>query len=112
MPRDTTSCLVREALEDDSRLLYPPDPRREPRAFRVAVTHPMGRKRGSGDDSFVKSTSRQIVGFYGDLVQGLRRWTPSAPRLKMQDDAEVPQAPLASIEAEALSSVIEDDGHT
>jgi hypothetical protein len=48
----------------------------------------MGRKRGSGDDSFVRETSRQIVAFYGDLVQGLRRWTASAPKLKPQEDGD------------------------
>jgi hypothetical protein len=86
--RDTTSAMVEEALEDHQRLLYPGDPRREPRAFRVALAREMGRKRGSGDDSFVRETSRQVVGFYGELVQGLRRWTASAPKLKPQEDGE------------------------
>lgn len=85
--------MVVEALEDDSRLLFPGDPRREPRAFRVAVAKEMGRKRGSGDDSFVRETSRQIVAFYGDLMQGLRRWTASAPKLKPQEEGEAGEFP-------------------
>jgi len=39
-------------------------------------------------NSFVRERSRQVVGFYGDLVQGLRRWTPTAPRLKPQKEGE------------------------
>lgn len=91
--RDTTSCMVNEALVDDAALMLPGDSKREPRAFRLALAKEIGRKRGSGDDSFVKETSKQILAFYGELVQHLRPWTPSAPRLKPQAQTEADRVP-------------------
>src|SRR4051795_6480493 len=40
--RETTSRLLSEAREFPQRVLHPTDPRREPRAFVVAMTRPMG----------------------------------------------------------------------
>ena len=77
--RETTSLLLGEAREAPERLLSSTDPRREPRAFQLALTQKMGTKRGKEEGSFVRETRRQAIDFYRDLVQDLRPWQASAP---------------------------------
>jgi hypothetical protein len=45
---ETTACLLPAAREDPKVLLSATDPKREPRAFDLALTRPMGKKRGRG----------------------------------------------------------------
>jgi hypothetical protein len=52
----------------------------------------MGTKRGKGEKSFVLETRKQAVGFYRGIVQELRAWQPSAPKLPAEPD-EVPEEP-------------------
>ena len=54
----------------------------------------MGTKRGKGERSFVLETRQQAIGFYRDLVQDLRQWRASAPRLPDEpEDAPVGPSP-------------------
>lgn len=78
--RETTSMMAPEALEYPGRLLSPSDPKREPRSFTLALTRPMGVKRGKGQGSFVGDTRVLLSDFYRDIVQDLRAWQPKAPR--------------------------------
>jgi hypothetical protein len=80
------------AREDPKALLLENDPKRPPRAFRLALSRPMGTKRGKGERSFVLETRKQAIDFYRELVQNLRPWRPSAPRLPEEDD-DVSRAP-------------------
>jgi hypothetical protein len=41
----------------------------------------MGTKRGKGERSFVLETRKQAIDFYRELVQNLRPWRASAPKL-------------------------------
>jgi hypothetical protein len=93
--RETSSLLLREALEAPERLLSSSDPRREPRAFQLALTRKMGTKRGKEEGSFVRETRKQAIEFYRDLVQDIRPWQASAPKLPAEPE-EVP----ATAEAE------------
>jgi hypothetical protein len=93
--RETTSQLLGEAREYPQRLLSPADPKRVPRSFRLALSRPMGTKRGKGERSFVRETREQTIGFYRDLVQDLRGWQPSAPKLP-REPKEVPESPQPS----------------
>lgn len=61
--RETSSLLLAEAREYPDRLLCASDPKRPPRAFRLALVRPMGTKRGRGQGSFVRETRRQAVDF-------------------------------------------------
>jgi len=79
--RETASVLLEEAQEKPQRLLYASDPRREPRSFVVAVTRPMGLKRGKAQGSFVRETRRQVLDFYAEIVQDLKPWQAKAPQL-------------------------------
>ncbi len=64
--RETTSALLSQAREAPERLLYPPDPKRDPRAFILTLARPMGQKRGKAEGSFVRETRAQIFDFYRD----------------------------------------------
>jgi hypothetical protein len=92
--RETTALLLGEARDAPDRLLSPSDPKRSPRAFRLAHSRAMGTKRGKGERSFVRETRQQAIDFYRDLVQELRPWRPSAPRLP-DEPREVPPTPQA-----------------
>jgi hypothetical protein len=72
--RETTSALLGVARNEPDRLLYVPDPKREPRSFVVTLARPMGQKRGKAEGSFVRETRAQTFDFYRDLVQTLKPW--------------------------------------
>jgi hypothetical protein len=71
-----------------------PSAKRAPRAFQLALSRPMGTKRGKGERSFVLETRKQAIDFYRELVQNLRRWRASAPKLP-DEPPEVPQTAQA-----------------
>lgn len=79
--KETVSATLREAREKPSRLLYGPDPHRQPRSIRLALSRDIGMKRGKSAGSFVAESKRQVLDFYGTILQGLKPWSPSAPKL-------------------------------
>jgi hypothetical protein len=101
--REHPSALLEEALKHPERLLYGPDPKREARAFDLAIVGDMGRKRGKGSGSFVGDSQGQLLTFYRDVLQQIRAWQPPAPKLpraprvgeeeeqETQPDAEAPR---------------------
>jgi hypothetical protein len=92
--KETTALLLSDALEEPKALLSPSDPKREPRAFSLSLARPLGTKRGRGERSFVLETRRQVVGFYGGLVEDLTGWQPKAPKLSSKEpsgDTEDPR---------------------
>ena len=98
--KETTAMLLRDAREDPAGLLSPTDPKREPRSFTLSLARPLGTKRGRGERSFVLETRRQVVSFYGDLVEGLSEWRPKAPKLpaeKPADEAGDPRRTIPSV---------------
>jgi hypothetical protein len=90
--RETTSLLLGEAREYPQRLLSPTDPKREPRTFELATTGPIGLKSGKGQGSFVRETRRQVIDFYGEIVQNLKPWHAKAPKLP-ELPPQVPETP-------------------
>lgn len=90
--------LLGVVREDPMVLL--PDPKREPRAFRVARTVPMGVKRSRGRNSFIDSVVDAVDDFYGEAVQQLKTWRPAPPRMR-SEPGPVDEAPVDST---ALSS--------
>ena len=91
--RETTSALLADAREDAEKLLYPSDPKREPRSFTLTLGRAMGQKRGKAEGSFVRETRSQTFDFYREIVQRLKPWQPRAPRLRDWDSDEVPEVP-------------------
>jgi hypothetical protein len=92
--RETTSLLLGEARDYPQRLLSPREPKREPRTFELALTRALGVKAGKGQGSFVHETRRQIIDFYGEIVQNLKPWQPKAPKLP-EPPRQVPASPQA-----------------
>lgn len=90
--KGTTACRLSDARDDVKRLLTE-DPKRPPRAFKLALSRPMGTKRGRGDKSFVRETRQQAIDFYRDLVQDLRAWQRAPAKLPDEpaDDGDRPQ---------------------
>ena len=86
--------MLGEAREFPQRLLSPTDPKREPRGFTISVTKPMGKKRGRGEASFVRETKQQTIDFYRHVVQNLRPWQATAPKLPAEPE-RVPDTPTS-----------------
>lgn len=84
----TTASLLSAARDSPQALLLGNDPKRPPRSFRLALSRTMGTKRGRGERSFVLETRKQAIDFYRDLVQNLRAWRPSAPKLPDEPDQD------------------------
>ncbi len=92
--RETTSALL-GAVRDEPQQLLAGDPKREPRAFSLALARPMGTKRGKGERSFVRETRQQAVDFYREIVQNLRAWQPAPPKLPDHPpEGKAPETPV------------------
>lgn len=91
--RTTTSALLADAREDPTKLLYPSDPKREPRSFTITLARAMGQKRGKAEGSFVRETRAQTFDFYRNIVQLLKAWQARPPKLREAEDGVVPEAP-------------------
>jgi hypothetical protein len=103
--RETTRALLGQVREDVDCLRYPTDPKREPRSFTVTLGHPMGKKRGKAEGSFVRETRTQTFSFYRDLVQNLKAWQARAPKLREEsisgsdnDEPRPDPPPAAAVE--------------
>jgi hypothetical protein len=96
--------LLHVAREDPAKLLG--NPAKEPRLFRVALTTPIGTKRGRGRGSFIDSVLRAIDDFYADVMQNLKSWTAAPPRLRQAEAEEVAteQQQAPALVSTALSS--------
>jgi hypothetical protein len=106
---ETTALLLSDARDEPKALLSPSDPKREPRAFSLSLARQMGTKRGRGERSFVLETRRQVVGFYGELVENLKNWLPKAPKLPTEVPAEQDDPRLTIPASGAPSSAFEAD---
>jgi hypothetical protein len=92
--RQTTSELLASVREDPTTLLYPADPKREPKSFTITLGRAMGQKRGKDEGSFVRETRTHTFDFYRDLVQNLKAWQARAPKLPVEPpNADVPDTP-------------------
>lgn len=90
--RETTSGLLKDARLKPEKLLFEPDPKREPRVFRLSLSREIGTKRGTGPGSFVRESRQQSIEFYRTIVQHLRPWTAGAPKLPEPGEPATPEA--------------------
>ncbi|MEO5709674.1 MAG: hypothetical protein ABIQ59_07620 [Nocardioidaceae bacterium] len=72
--------LLSTVREDPTSLIV--DPQREIRTFRVAVSAPLGSKRGRGRGTFIDSVLGSIDSFYEDVLGNLRAWAAAPPKLR------------------------------
>ncbi|MFI6102300.1 hypothetical protein ACIA8G_42685 [Lentzea sp. NPDC051213] len=67
------------------------DPQKEIRGFRVEISAPMGAKRGTGRSSFIDSVLNAVSSFYEEIVQNLKPWAATPPKIRAET-AFVPPA--------------------
>ena len=98
--RSSMSDLLANVRNKPSLLI--PSNNREIVSFTVSLIRPMGLKRSVGKKSFIDSVLNTIDNFYADVVQRLREWQPSAPRLQKSkiEETDTP----AKIEAAATDT--------
>ena len=75
------------AVREDPKLLAP-DSTKDLRSFRIAMDSRAGAKRGSGQGSFIDSVVKSVDQFYGEVMQNLKAWTPTAPKMRPEVRAE------------------------
>lgn len=95
-----TAELLKDIRESPAILIA--DPTKELlRMFRVALSTPMGAKRGRGHGSFIDSLAEAINSFYSEVMQNLKAWTATPPKMR-----ELPPMPeeRPSLASTALSS--------
>ncbi|HEX3813829.1 MAG TPA: hypothetical protein VHX59_13420 [Mycobacteriales bacterium] len=96
--------LLRDLRQDPTLLLD--DQKREIRKFQIAIGSVAGTKRGQGKGSFVGSVFELVDKFYGEVVQNLKPWSASPPRLRHpepEDIAEIdvpPQLPSTALSSQ------------
>ncbi|MCU1678396.1 MAG: stress response protein [Frankiales bacterium] len=99
----TTAELLRDVRVDPAKLIS--DPTKDVRSFRVAMTAPLGPKRGRGRGGAIDSVLDAVDAFYGEVLGSLKVWTATPPRLR-----EEPAA-LIEVEPELVStSLSSQDG--
>lgn len=76
----STAELLRTVRENPACLVA--DPSKELRTFRVAVSMPLGTKRGRGRGAFIDSVLSAVNGFYADVLESLRPWSAAPPKLR------------------------------
>lgn len=77
-------------VREDPKLLAP-DPNRDIRSFRIALSVPAGSKRGRGRGAFIDSVLDTLDTFYGEVVQHIKPWAAAPPKLREADrTADVP----------------------
>lgn len=86
--------LLGTVRENPSALIT--DPKKELRSFRVAMSVPMGTKRGRGKGAFIDSVLDLVDAFYGDVMQHLKAWSAAPPRMRETEPEPVQPPALSS----------------
>lgn len=62
------------------------DPTKDLRAFEIAMSAPLGTKRGRGRGSFIDSVLSAVDTFYAEVLQQLKAWSAAPPRLRPEPE--------------------------
>lgn len=92
--------LLHSIRENPSVLVQ--DPAREIKSFTIAMTIPIGTKRGRGRGAFIDSVIAAVDGFYESVVQHLKAWSAAPPKLRTEVEPPVEERP--ALASTALSS--------
>jgi hypothetical protein len=95
-----SSAELLKTVREDAKVLVP-ESGRDIRAFRITLSAPLGAKRGRGRGAFIDSVLNNLDTFYGDVVQHVKPWTATPPKLR---EAEIPIEVPAVLVSTALSS--------
>jgi hypothetical protein len=89
-----------KTARDDPKLLVPASGK-EIRSFRIVQTSQLGAKRGRGRGAFIDSVLNNLDAFYGDVVQHIKPWTATPPKLR---EPEIPVESPPEITSTDISS--------
>ena len=81
----STAELLRTVRENPASLTT--DPTREIRTFRIALSTPLGTKRGRGRGAFIDSVLNSVDTFYGQVLGDLKAWSAAPPRMRPETPA-------------------------
>jgi len=81
----TQGAMLSKAAEDPELLRFTEDRQRPPRQFTISLTRPMARGAGRGRRAFVDATIALATSFYGDILQDIRAWQASPPKLAEEE---------------------------
>jgi hypothetical protein len=96
----STAALLKDVRDSPAALIA--DPAKELRGFRVALSSPLGTKRGRGRGAAIDSVLAAVDTFYGEVLQYLKAWTAVPP--KMREAPEMPVQTPPALVSTALSS--------
>ncbi len=102
------------AARENAEVLYP-EANREIKSFGLSLTRNIGLKRDAGKGSFIESVISTTEDFYQQVLQNLRPWKASPPKLSRKEEpadeitAEVPPELAPSVEA--ARAEVEDAAH-
>lgn len=94
--------LLRDVRADPAVLVA--DPAKELRTFKIAITKPMGMKRGRGRGTFIDSVLDVVDAFYAEVVQYLKAWSAAPPRVRQESDSGGAEGVAPALVSTALSS--------
>jgi hypothetical protein len=101
--RASMSDLLGNVRKNQS-LLIPMD-NRELVSFTVSLIRPMGLKRVVGKRSFIDSVLDTFDDFYRDVVQHLKEWQPTAPKLQRSKGEETDVRPVLSTTEHSIEPI-------
>lgn len=81
--RGSSSAELLRTVRDNPAVLVT-DPAREIRSFRIALTSPLGSKRGRGRGAFIDSVLTAADTFYASVLGDLKTWSAAPPRLRTE----------------------------
>ena len=101
----------------EPRLARHATPAREIRTFRVALSTPLGTKRGRGRGAFIDSVLAGVDAFYADVLGDLKAWSAAPPKMRPEtpaatDDREPTRpASLSSTDFSSQDGSVSDVGY-
>lgn len=98
----STAELLRDVRSNPAVLLS--DAKNEIKTFRLALTTPLGPKRGRGRGGAIDSVLDAVDAFYADVLGQLKAWTATPPKLRMEPALEPLPATAAELASTSLSS--------
>lgn len=102
--RGASRSELHKAVREEPALLLD-EQKRDIRKFRLTLTRRTGVKRGQGMGSFVASVLELVDVFYVEVVQHLKPWSPSPPRLRdMVTEEDTDQRASEPLSSTSLSS--------
>ena len=98
----TTSGVLGDLRNDTKSVLQATD--RLPRAFTLVQTRRVGMRPTTGSGSFAGDTASLLDEFYREVVQGLKAWTPPAPKLAVEKPERAEEPAVSAPETDALAA--------